>query len=195
MPCSRIPDQFPVLERDGLVLRQIDMQDGDRWHQRLNDAEGLALSGDLPLESREAVDGLIADVRHAFVDKVRLRWAIVPPGETASVGSIGFEPMEEDTREMALGISIGRAWWNQGWGSRAVELVLDYAFGPLGLEKVTAEIWSENPRSRRVAERIGFRHVRRSLAHEEYRGEARDVDIFELTAAEWPGSSVAGGRL
>ncbi len=46
MACSRIPDEFPVLERDGLVLRQIEPIDGDRWHQRLNDPEGLALSGD-----------------------------------------------------------------------------------------------------------------------------------------------------
>jgi len=73
----------------------------------------------------------------------------------------------------------------RGLVTRAVTAVLDHAFGPLGLHRVELQTTTDNTRSRRVAERLGFTQegVLREAAA--FPGERRDVVVHGLLAREW----------
>lgn len=53
---------------------------------------------------------------------------------------------------------------NQGYGTEAEILALDYAFNELGLDTVYADALIKNTRSRRVLEKVGFAETRRDEA-------------------------------
>ena len=62
----------------------------------------------------------------------------------------------------------------------AVELVVDRAFGELGLHRLEANIQPGNERSRRVVEALGFRHEGFSPKYLMVGGDWRDHDRFAI---------------
>ena len=85
-----IPDVFPVLHADALLLREVEAHDANAWFARNSDPEVAIPAGSDPMTDRSEALAAIDSVRAAFRDKTRLRWAIVPEHASAAVGSTGF---------------------------------------------------------------------------------------------------------
>jgi ribosomal-protein-alanine N-acetyltransferase len=84
-----------------------------------------------------------------------------------------------------LGYWIDQDAVGRGHASRAVRLALGYAFDHVGLHRVQPAIIPRNSASRRVAEKVGFRHEGRALRYLKINGVWEDHDIFALTAEDW----------
>ena len=84
-----------------------------------------------------------------------------------------------------LGYWIDQDAVGRGHASRAVRLALGYAFDHIGLHRVQPAIIPRNTASRRVAEKVGFRHEGRALRYLKINGVWEDHDIFALTAEDW----------
>lgn len=80
---------------------------------------------------------------------------------------------------------VGAAYARRGVTSRGLELALERAFGPLGLQRVEALILPENEPSRRLARRVGFQLEGLSRGYAELGGRRRDHERWSLTRAEW----------
>ena len=91
----------------------------------------------------------------------------------------------------SVGYWIDRDRAGQGITPAAVALATDYCFQVMGLHRMEINIRPENAPSRRVAEKLGFRHegVRRDFLHID--GDWRDHDAYALTAPEVPGGLLA----
>ena len=69
-----------------------------------------------------------------------------------------------------LGIFIGEAdEWGKGYGTDAVNAIVDFGFGELRLERIWLNVWTENDRARRAYEKAGFVHEG-TLRHDRYEG-------------------------
>ncbi len=80
---------------------------------------------------------------------------------------------------------IDAAFEGRGLVSRAMTILLDQAFGPLGLARVTVHTEAANQRSRALAARLGFTEEglhRRAIV---IRGQRRDEVVYGLLADEW----------
>ena len=86
-----------------------------------------------------------------------------------------------------LGYWIDKDAAGRGHASRAVRLVLGYAFDHVGLHRVQPAIIPRNRRSTRVAEKVGFRLEGRALRYLKINGVWEDHDIYALTAEDWDG--------
>ena len=64
---------------------------------------------------------------------------------------------------------VGPEVFDRGYGTDATRLVRDFAFGPLGLRRLSLDVDAANERARRVYRRLGF-------VEEGRRREARLVD-------------------
>ena len=80
----------------------------------------------------------------------------------------------------SLGYWLDRAVQGQGLMHDALEVTLEYAFGPLGLHRVHAACIPENTRSQKCLERAGF--VREGFAERyiEINGSWRDHILYGL---------------
>ncbi len=72
-------------------------------------------------------------------------------------GVCGLVPGKDVQRISAeIGYWLGESFWNKGIASRAVELLVDYAFNTLNLHRVEAGVFDFNQASKRVLEKCGF---------------------------------------
>ena len=95
--------------------------------------------------------------------------------EPRLVGGIGLR-RERDAHE--LGYWLTPDAWGRGYATEAGHAVLHAARHALGLKRIAARHFADNPASGAVLRKLGFRPIGRSALHSVARGEA--VDCIEM---------------
>ncbi|HET7169912.1 MAG TPA: GNAT family protein, partial [Candidatus Limnocylindrales bacterium] len=73
------------------------------------------------------------------------------------VGTCAFSQLDGDNGSALYHITIGeKDAWGQGFGTEATQLMLDHAFGVLGLHRVALFVFEFNERAIRAYQRCGF---------------------------------------
>jgi len=117
-------------------------------------------------------------------DRHRQLWGI----ELVQVGLIG--DMELDhiawrSGDAELRIRIGeRGYWDRGYGTEAVRLLLAHAFGNLRLRRVYLRVFSFNERAIRCYRKAGFRREGAIVRRAET-GERREVYLMRILRDEF----------
>ncbi|MHB8512173.1 MAG: GNAT family N-acetyltransferase [Actinomycetota bacterium] len=83
-----------------------------------------------------------------------------------------------------LGYYVGEEFMGNGYATDAVREVVSYAFKKLKLHRVQAAVLTDNPRSKRVLEKNGFRKEGLALRYLQIAGVYRDHEIFALTTED-----------
>ncbi len=80
-------------------------------------------------------------------------------GEGKLIGELGLEVVDWVGREAFVGLGIGETeYWNKGYGTDIMNVLLRYAFTELNLKRVTLTVFEYNPRAIRSYEKAGFRY-------------------------------------
>jgi RimJ/RimL family protein N-acetyltransferase len=73
------------------------------------------------------------------------------------IGTCAFSQLDGDNGSALFHITIGEPdCWGRGYGSEATALMLDHAFGPLGLHRVSLAVFEYNERALRAYRKVGF---------------------------------------
>ncbi len=95
-----------------------------------------------------------------------------------------------------LGARIGDpAYWGGGYGTDALTLVVDYAFGWLDMHKVWLGTTDANARVQRQMEKVGFVLEARSRTESLMDGVWSDGLFYGLLRDEWPGRAAVIERI
>jgi RimJ/RimL family protein N-acetyltransferase len=137
-------------------------------------------------QAREMIAGVIE--RAAARPRTEYYVAITP---LAGDRLVGFARLGlTGARAAKLGVAIAAGHWGHGYGHDAVVTMLDFAFGPLDLRRVSAAIGPGNAVSLRTFTRLGFRYEGRLRDHVFTNGEWRDSLLFSLLVDEWRSKAV-----
>ena len=75
------------------------------------------------------------------------------------IGNMGLFNFEHKARRAEVGIMIGsKNYWNKGYGTEAITLMLKHCFDTLNLNRVMLQVYKNNPRAIRCYEKSGFQH-------------------------------------
>ena len=89
----------------------------------------------------------------------RVLFAVMLAGKP--IGEVKLWDIDRKNRECKLGIHMqSDAVKGRGFGTRAEQLAMEYAFRELGLHRVLADAILKNTRSQHVLEKAGFRFLR-----------------------------------
>ena len=72
------------------------------------------------------------------------------------IGNVMLFGHDGGARHAEIGYVIDKSLWGKGIGTEVIGLVMEHAFGPMGLRKLHARVVSENAGSERVLEKNGF---------------------------------------
>ena len=73
------------------------------------------------------------------------------------VGDIALPEINWINRQAEVGVMIGeKAYWNRGFGTQAMRLMLHYAFDTINLNRVYLEVYEPNIRGIHCYEKAGF---------------------------------------
>lgn len=107
-------------------------------------------------------------------------------GDTAQLGGVGLRTIDRINGSAEVSIFIGDPGaWGQGLGTDAMNVLLDFAFGELRLQRVWLRVFDYNPRARRSYEKAGF-VMEATLRHDRFhRGRHHDSHLMAIVREDW----------
>ncbi len=98
---------------------------------------------------------------------------------------VGFGRIAPTGRAAKLGYAVHADHWGRGYATDAAKVLLGFAFGTLGMHRVTAAIGPENAASIAVVKRIGFSYEGHLRDHVFTNGGWRDSLLYSILEDEW----------
>ncbi len=144
-----------TLQTERLILRPWDETDAEACYRYAKDPRVGPIAGWPVHTSSDDSRRIIRDVL-----AVPETYAIVLKETGHPVGCIGLHRNDLAVKddEMELGYWLGVPFWGQGIVPEAARELLRHAFEDLKLERVWCGYYDGNEKSRRVQEKLGFRH-------------------------------------
>jgi RimJ/RimL family protein N-acetyltransferase len=93
---------------------------------------------------------------------------------------------ELNVRNESCGFRIalqGPNFYGRGLGTQATRLIIDYAFGTVGVHRIELQVYDFNPRARHVYERVGFVHEGTMRDALRWDGEWVDCHLMAMLAS------------
>ena len=179
--------EFPVLETDRLVLRQVTDGDTDAVFLMMADPRVTRFLGRAPYLLPEEAARRVQMFESEFQARTGLGWAVTQRGGGQFMGICRYTRFSPFHARAEIGYLLRPEWWGQGFMPEAVSAALDFGFTKLGLHSVEANIDPENAQSRRLLEKLGF--VQEALFRESFyiphEDRFGDSAIFCLLQSAW----------
>lgn len=173
----------PILRGERVLLRPLGPQDTDDLYAAVNGPlQERRLTGNHHEFTYEEIAAYCAS-RAGKTDRVTL--AITDSDSEAYLGEIVLMDHDEPNRSAGLRIALVAAARDRGLGSETLRLVLAHAFGPLGLHRVSLEVFDFNTRAIRAYEKVGFQHEGRMCDALWWDGAPHDTLLMAVLATEW----------
>jgi spore coat polysaccharide biosynthesis protein SpsF len=146
----------PFLVGERIYLRKVVPEDATQQYLRwINDSRVTRY-----LESGRRPTSL--DELHTFITSTQSQpnlifLAIIDSQTDKHIGNIKLDKINSIHQVAELGIMIGEPdYWGKGYGSEAIQLVIDYAFRTLNLRKITLGVLSGNRNAYKCYVKLGF---------------------------------------
>ena len=115
------------------------------------------------------------------------------------IGTCAFSQLDGDNGSALYHITIGEAdAWGHGYGTEATRLMVDHAFGTLGLHRISLNVFEFNERAIRAYVRVGFLIEGRSRESIWRDGRWWDELAMSVLVSDWKvarAEAIAAGRL
>ena len=176
-----------MLASGSVFLRPFEAADAEMYRRWRADADPMSLAGwheRAPL-SLAQVEARIARLREDQGKDV-VTFLICLVADERPIGEVMLVDLDRANGSAQLGIFIGEAGeWGKGYGTDAVNAIVDFGFGELRLERIWLNVWTENPRARRAYEKAGFVHEG-TVRHDRFEhGEYTSGHLMAILRSEW----------
>ena len=149
------PAEFPTLRTERLILRETVADDADDILAFRGDAE-VQRYNLVPMKSRSEALALVRTMRGWYTTGYAIQWGITVRDEDRVLGLCGLHDVSRARGRAAIGYDLLRSHWGQGVAGEAVRAVLRFGFEEMGLTRLVALTMTENARSIRLLQRLGF---------------------------------------
>ena len=169
---------FLVGER--VYLRPVEREDLVHIRKWANDPQIRRLTGEVRPMTAAAAERFFEKVNN---EEDRVWFMVVLREDDRVIGEAGLLRMFPPWRATDLSIILGEVdAWGQGYGTEAIRLLLDYAFGSLNFHRVAIGVVGFNERALRFYERVGFR--REGIQRDGYYYGGRYHDFVMMSMLE-----------
>jgi RimJ/RimL family protein N-acetyltransferase len=174
-----------VLETPRLTLRPLMAADAPAILSMYADAEVTRYWSSVPWTELARAQEYIEQAAREVAAGTAVRLGVVRQGTQDCIGQVTLYRFDVANRRCDIGYALHRNHWGHGYIGEALQAVLDFGFGPLGLHRVEADIDPRNDASLRAVERLGF--VREGLLRERWLvgGEVCDTALYGLLRSDW----------
>lgn len=133
-----------------------------------------------------SVENFRKSINNIYNATDRIKFEIWHIADEKPIGDVGLGDIEYHDRNAQFGIMIGdKNYWNQGYATEALQLILKYAFEEVNLHKVWGSISDWNKGSQKVAIKAGM-HLEATKKEDWYiDGEYVDTHIYAIFKRDW----------
>ena len=102
------------------------------------------------------------------------------------IGDCGFIRINWRCRTGEVGILIGeKKFWNRGYGTEVMQLLLRHGFSTLNLNRISLDVYANNPGAIRCYEKAGF--IQEGARRQAMYKDGKYIDIIQMSVLkdEW----------
>jgi [ribosomal protein S5]-alanine N-acetyltransferase len=182
------PSEFPVLETERLVLRQLEGGDAPAIFGIRSDPETMRYMETPPMADVSEAEVSLASVVEGFAAGDSLKWAVTLRGQGELIGMCALFRIQAESRRAEIGYYLARPHWGHGYNHEALTRIVEYAFNDLDLNRIEADLDPRNLASAKAVRRLGF--VDEGLLRERWivAGEVSDSLLVGLLRSDWEAS-------
>ncbi|WP_425432174.1 GNAT family N-acetyltransferase [Fontibacillus panacisegetis] len=168
---------IPVLESKRLRLRRMERSDAETMFRYWSDPEVVKYMNTPPFASEEDAYEMINLLNGLSESEDALRWGIELKEHGELIGSCGYNVWQlSGAYRGEIGYDLGWNFWGYGYMAEALQVMLSFGFGTMGLNRIEALIDPRNDNSRRLIRRLGF--MEEGLLREYQKTESGYVDLM-----------------
>ncbi len=143
------------LEGASVYLRPFEAEDLDWYFDSLQDPETRRLTGTQKHFTKEQIASYMEGKRE---DSSSVLLLIARSEDDALVGDIALQDIDPLNRNANIRIALFNSTnQGKGYGTEALELLLDYGFGILNLHRIELNVYDFNKRAAHVYAKLGFK--------------------------------------
>ena len=118
-------------------------------------------------------------------------FAIIDLKTDEIIGNIGLHEINNINRTATLGVFIGnKNYWSKGYGTEAIQLILDFGFNYLNLNNIDLALMEFNQRALKCYEKCGFKEIGRKRKCNFINGKYYDSILMDILAEEFTESYI-----
>lgn len=164
-----------ILESGRIILRPFEWKDLDDVYEYLSDdLVTLYLNFPTYQNKEDAVEAM----KLYYLDKPGV-FAIELKNEKKCIGCVDLRVFSEHDKA-SFGFVLNRGYWNQGYMTDALRLILEYAFVEMKLNRVEATHYVGNEGSGRVMQKCGMKYEGTGMSEVKIKGVYRDVVHYAI---------------
>lgn len=176
---------LPTLVGDRVRLRPVVDADAPALLEVFGDPDVARYLGIPLLTDLDDARGMAAEIAAGARSGELLQWALTADGDDRLVGTCTLARISWSAERAEVGFAIGAAHWGRRLASRAVPLVVGFAFESLALHRLEADVDPRNEASLRLLDRLGFRREGYLRERHKVDDERQDSVMLGLLAPEW----------
>lgn len=179
---------FKKLVGDRIYLSPRNEEDVEIFTQWLNDFETTDYLG--RSSALVKLSGEKEYLQKAIENNAR-KFVIINSENDKMIGTIALENIDSINRCAVLGIFIGdKNFRNNGYGSEAIKLLLDYGFNYLNLESIKLDLLEFNERALACYKKCGFKETGRRRKQRYINGKYYDIIMMDILKEEFSGEYI-----
>ncbi len=172
--------QMPTLETHRLILRKLKVQDAQDMYEYCSDTDTPKFLTWEPHESLKYTKEYIRFVIKKYRTGEYLDWGIILKSSGKLIGTCGFTSIEPENAKGEIGYVLNGAYRNNGYGSEAVNRLLEYSFYELELNRIEARVIENNHPSVALLKKCGFEYEGTFRQEMYLKGEFKNILHYAL---------------
>jgi RimJ/RimL family protein N-acetyltransferase len=174
----------PIVRGDKVWLRPFERDDVEPSLRIVNDRDIADLVGfPFPIGKGASEKWYEEEVLKLHGERAFF-FVICELGSAELIGQCGFHELQRGMRA-DVGIFLAPEYVGRGYGTDAMNGLIDFGFGELGLERIGLHVSPGNDRAIRSYEKSGFQHEGRLRSFRRRRGKVVDDIVMSIVRADW----------
>ena len=150
-------ENFPVLESENIILREVLPDDLNDLAECITDIEMYEYWGD----NRSTLEKNVTSYYKRFLERTPgeernyIYWGIALKENNKIIGQIFINKIENN-RMAHFGYRVARAYWNKGYATEALRAIVKFCFEKTELKRLWSDVDVRNISSCKVLDKCGF---------------------------------------
>jgi [ribosomal protein S5]-alanine N-acetyltransferase len=173
---------FPILESKNLLLRNFVRSDVHDLFKLFSDPDVMKYDGDTTMPSILEAETYIKVFSNpnSFYQTSSIRWAVVEKSTNRFVGTCGYKEWNRVSQKAEIGTDLAKAFWNKGYASEILTLLIPFGFYKMRLNRITALTNPKNHAATKVLMKHGFQKEGYLRDYEKWNDRFVDTIILSL---------------